>query len=124
MLVVLVWLPDSESYVASYYPPIQSDGEHGYTVKYYSRVQFPSYLHSIGLKIPPFVKRTVAMSGHKKFGFTPIKYGDVIGRTKINWSGFIILWILSAFIFYLTHILGKFLKTIPNKKHNIKKRCD
>ena len=107
-LVVFIWIPKEETYVVSFDPTVQYDGVHGYTVMYYSRIQIPLYLQNSFIRpIPPFATRTVAMMGHKKLGFTPIRGGDV-GRTQINWSGFVILWVLSIFIFYITHYFCEF----------------
>jgi hypothetical protein len=55
------------------------------------------------------------MTGHKRVDFIPVDLGDE-GRTKICWSGFVVLFILSVLIFYLTYSLGEILKYRINKK--------
>ncbi|MDR2651793.1 MAG: hypothetical protein LBC68_05710 [Prevotellaceae bacterium] len=119
-LVVIIWTPNDEYYRASNNPIIQSDdGVIGYTIVYYSRlseIQIPHIFHSyIGPVIPPFAMRTVTMTGHKRVDFIPVDLGDE-GRTKICWSGFVVLFILSVLIFYLTYSLGEILKYRINKK--------
>ena len=84
-----------------------NDGIIGYEVAYYSHVRIPDFVRTYCgycYYMPPYISRTVALTRHKKLGFTQYRSGYV-GKTRICWSGFSILFVLSFFIVYATVII-------------------
>jgi len=106
LLIAMIWLP-SEVYIPAHNSTMIQMNDHifGFVVQY----------HSSYFPCPFYAYKTVALSGNKQIGFTPSEFGEY-GVLHINYSGFVVLCIVTALIIA---VLFLFLKYIPAIVHYI-----
>ncbi|MDR2168947.1 MAG: hypothetical protein LBP59_02280 [Planctomycetaceae bacterium] len=111
LFIAVLWIPNESDYRPCNNAIIQkNDWITGYRASYYS------YLSKKLPFIPCYATHVVALSGRKDVGFTAV-LADEVGRTCINYSGYIAIALFNTIILYLFANIYEFFRLNPSKEN-------